>query len=645
MFRMPAEEPWNNLSRALMWAFLAQIVFWGLLFAFARSPLPGDVVKSYRPADVFAHPIAEGLTPVNFPLTEANRLPAEGLNGSDFSNACVRGARFPAWQFSFLIDPQWALSPGFQALYIGSLKDNYVVYVNGAMLETPRGRFGFPSSHDGLRPQVLSLTPDRLKVGDNRVDIVAVANGCRPSFKAMLFGPEPDLRRIESHRIATALGMPLVTVIAASMLSIIAFVLLPISGYNRLFLSVGLFMAALALRGASFMWHGEAFDEGTHDMLLSMVSGLTMGATAYFIKNWTSAPDSHTPVIVSITILDLLLLLGAWWLRQSWMPTITETTLINVSAIYFLARMWNLVRTQPRLVIRSFPFLSVGLATTLYDMVSGLFSLPRPLTAGLYFPFVIIAGVAIDLVVRGFELYRTAEQQRDDLARQVSEKETEISQSYARLKVQEQLNVVNAERQRLIRDMHDGVGGHLVSLLMQLKLGGVPSEVMRANIQAAVDDLRLIIDSMDSMGDSLEVGLAIFRDRMKPRLQAVKVELNWHNLLREEPRGYRPNEILNIYRILQEGVTNALKHAQPETIDLSLRPDPDQEGWLLLTLSDDGSGFSPEDRGQAGRGLGNLRRRAQMIGGRIEIVSSPGHGTTIRLYVPPAGRSESEGAS
>lgn len=633
MFRLPTAEPWTSLCRAFCWALLAQIVFWGVLFAFASKPLPSETSDAYRVKQVYMRAV-DGLTPQGFPLSQMTLL-KNGMTAmpDDFDNSCVRGATFPAHQFSFLLRPQ--PDRGFEALYLPLIKDNYVVYLNGRILAPPRGQFGFPSSHDGMRPQLLSLPPDALKAGDNRVDIVAVANGCKPHMKGALFGPEADLRRLEDHRLMTSWGMPLITVIAATLLSLFAAILLPISGYNRLFLSVTLFMAALAVRGGSLMWHGDTLGDSLHDTLLSVVSGLTMGATAYFLKNWTSAPDRHTPIIVGITLADIVILLCGWVAGQSWLPTVTETTLILVCSIYFLSRMWALARVQPQLLLRSFPFLSVGLATTFYDLYHGLFGLPRPLTAGLYFPFVIIVGVAIDLVTRGFELYRTAEDQRDDLARQVRDREAEIRASYARLQEQEQLNAVNAERQRLIRDMHDGVGGHLVSLLMQLKLGAVPAETMRVNIQAAVDDLRLIIDSMDSMGDSLEVGLAIFRERMRPRLQVVGVELNWRNALEAEPRGYRPNEILNIYRILQEGVTNALKHAQPKTIDLSLRADPDQPGWLILTLSDDGVGFATEERASAGRGLSHLRRRAQMIGGRIDIVSAPGSGTTIRLYVPP----------
>ncbi len=633
MFRLPTAAPWTHLCRALCWALVAQIVFWSLLFTFARKPLPSETTEPYRVREVYMRAV-DGLTPQPFPLSQMTLLP-DGMTPmpDDFANVCVRGATFPAYQISFLLTSQ--PNRGFEALFLPMIRDNYAVYLNGHLLTTPRGQLGFPSSHDGLRPQLLSLTPDMLRSDENRVDIVAVANACQPHMKGVLFGPETDLRQLQDHRLMTTLGMPLITVIAATLLSMIAAALLPISGYNRLFLSVTLFMAALAVRGASFMWHGSVLPDALHDTLLSIISGLTMGATAYFLKNWTSAPDRHTPIIVGVTLADVALLLIGWATKQSWLPTVTETLLILVCSAYFLYRMWALAQSQPQLLLRSFPFLSIGLVTTLYDLYHGLFGLPRPLTAGLYFPFVIIAGIAIDLVTRGFELYRTAEEQRDDLARQVRDREAEIRDSYARLQEQEQLNAVNAERQRLIRDMHDGVGGHLVSLLMQLKLGAVPAETMRVNIQAAVDDLRLIIDSMDSMGDSLEVGLAIFRERMRPRLQVVGVELNWRNALEAEPRGYRPNEILNIYRILQEGVTNALKHAQPKTIDLSLRADPDQPGWLILTLSDDGVGFATDERASAGRGLSHLRRRAQMIGGRIDIMSAPGSGTTIRLYVPP----------
>ena len=75
MFRLPTSEPWTSLSRALFWALLAQIVFWGVLFAFARTPLPPEKVDAYRVKAVYTRPV-DGLTPQAFPLSTMTLLPA-----------------------------------------------------------------------------------------------------------------------------------------------------------------------------------------------------------------------------------------------------------------------------------------------------------------------------------------------------------------------------------------------------------------------------------------------------------------------------------------------------------------------------------------------------------------------------------------
>ncbi|MGA9659693.1 MAG: ATP-binding protein [Asticcacaulis sp.] len=254
----------------------------------------------------------------------------------------------------------------------------------------------------------------------------------------------------------------------------------------------------------------------------------------------------------------------------------------------------------------------------------------RFIDAANYLPMVLIIAIAGTLLTRGYRLYQQAEAARADLAVQVAQKELEIRQSYANLHEQEKLNAINTERQRLIRDMHDGIGGQLVSLMLQLKSHDLPREQVHQQVQGAIDDLRLVIDSMDSVGDSLDIALAIFRERMQPRLKAAGVALEWQNHLEGSVQGFRPQEILHIYRILQEGMTNTLKYAEATHVTLSLWPEGEK---IRIDLSDNGKGFDMAAKLQGRRGLNHMQKRAHLLGADLRINSAPNEGTHLSFVI------------
>jgi signal transduction histidine kinase len=90
------------------------------------------------------------------------------------------------------------------------------------------------------------------------------------------------------------------------------------------------------------------------------------------------------------------------------------------------------------------------------------------------------------------------------------------------------------------------------------------------------------------------------------------------------------------YRIAQEALHNALRHADAEQIDVELAT---RGGGLRLTVRDNGRGFATAVPDAAGRrlGLSSMRERAQAAGGRLQVRSTPGTGTTIQLEVPAGG--------
>lgn len=242
-------------------------------------------------------------------------------------------------------------------------------------------------------------------------------------------------------------------------------------------------------------------------------------------------------------------------------------------------------------------------------------------------------GVIASIAREASEARRTVVQSNQILAARLAEQDQELARSYDAQKQMLQRQTMLEERQRIVRDMHDGIGGQLLGLLMQVRSGGAEAPVVEQGLQASMADLRLIVDSMDSADGSLAETLRSFEHRARPQVEAAGMALTVDHGLPEDQLGPGPRPTLQILRVLQEALTNAVRHSGGTTVSLTSAVAPD--GTLRITLADDGRGLPAEITG--GRGLASMRSRAAAVGGTLDIASSPS-GITLVLTLPdPAG--------
>lgn len=111
-----------------------------------------------------------------------------------------------------------------------------------------------------------------------------------------------------------------------------------------------------------------------------------------------------------------------------------------------------------------------------------------------------------------------AETLNRELEQRIREKSAELERNYQRLRELERQQVLDEERRRIMRDMHDGMGGHLVSTLALAESGATKSETIAEALRAALNDLRLMIDSLDPVEGDLTLVLGMFRARLESQL-------------------------------------------------------------------------------------------------------------------------------
>ena len=225
-----------------------------------------------------------------------------------------------------------------------------------------------------------------------------------------------------------------------------------------------------------------------------------------------------------------------------------------------------------------------------------------------------------------------------ELADKLARREREIEASHAQLRRIESAQAVLIERQRLMRDMHDGVGSTLIATLRTVEQGDFSRQGLADMLRAAIEDLRLAIDSLEPIEHDLTTLLATLRHRVGRRLEAAGLQLQWAMDDLPPLPWLDATQALQVLRLLQEALSNVIKHAGARTVAISAQV---ADGAVLVRVVDDGGGFDPA-AATAGRGMVNMHHRAARLGGLCEITSSPGPGAgavvalRLPLHRPPA---------
>lgn len=538
------------------------------------------------------------------------------------------------------------------AVLIVSAHDNALLYVDGALV-SGLGRAGRPPAVTSRRPQLMRI-PASLAHPGARIDIVvqrAVGFAhLRPFYIAeydRLYPSYLMLRLLRSD-------VPYANAVIAAFVAFFCFCAAPLFGARALLFSLG---------ALSLAWCGQYVGA----MLTQAPWGANANNGVYFVSFLAS-------------------LVCAFWFFVEWTSLFAQQRMQKTTVWSFFVDPWN-GRDRRRLFIASATLIAGGggiIAWRLsFDSMIGAQEVNRALLGiglvvvalcairvgafylrnGLRYPieasaflFTLVAAVAdmsmvrfmgsygvfldvaivsfplallISLAVRARGVFEAATASAATLNSLVADREREIVRSHEEIRRNERAAMLLDERSRIMRDMHDGIGGQLLGIILQARARKLSDEALVAGLEQSLDDLRLVVDSLEQGEGSLTGALGAFRARIEPRCEAVGVELGWAIEDVGATPNIGPDKTLQIYRILLEACTNALKHGRPKRIDVSLRR---QQDLIEIALADDGEGFDVSAP-PAGRGLANMDTRARRIGAVLSIESN-GAGARISLQLP-----------
>lgn len=191
---------------------------------------------------------------------------------------------------------------------------------------------------------------------------------------------------------------------------------------------------------------------------------------------------------------------------------------------------------------------------------------------------------------------------------------------------------VEEERRRVARDLHDDVGARLLMLIHR-----APTIDLADLARGAMDDLRTVLAALDARPGPLTEAVADWRAEASARCEAASVALDWENAIADGDRRLEPRQRSLIERLLREGLTNALKHAEPRRIAVRIDQRGDEVG---IRIADDGAAVDPV-RWVEGRGLRGMRQRLAAWGGSLSMSQGEHGGVTLQMRLSLAGEGRS----
>lgn len=206
--------------------------------------------------------------------------------------------------------------------------------------------------------------------------------------------------------------------------------------------------------------------------------------------------------------------------------------------------------------------------------------------------------------------------------------------------LQRLLMAYEEERRRIARDLHDHAGQLMTALIIQVAQLVAQAETtgnplleplrqLHGLAQQALDDLRkLVYELRPAILDDLGLAAAI-RWYVETYVRAAGIEAEVEVQGLEERLSAEVETVA--FRIVQEALTNVLRHARARRVQVRLLR---RDETLFALVRDDGVGFDPEEVGRRTFGIAGMRERAELVGGSVQILSAPGAGTTVLARLP-----------
>lgn len=605
-------------------AFLAgQLIYWLIVspFVFSRPPpLPGGIEVSAPLYTRLASPDPALLAKAAFKPAE---LPIE--------DCCDPGYRAVRMTFD---RPEGAGALGVVPV-IGA--DNYRMLVNGSTIYAD-GSMTLPGvDYNGNVRRVFRIPEAVLRPGANTLEFILVRDSGAPYFFVgpQRIGDYDALRAAFASRSFTLNDYLIISIAIGAVVALLTFVVW-VRGNRQ---PVLFWMLAVVVAWTLRLLYFYVTDPPLHGVqrmfYLFACVGFVPVAWLNLANHWAGKPWKWIERVSLGGYAALLAVIGTIFAFGLWqkVDTVDLVTQWFVLAVVIAAVALFVVRVvrDPARDYWETAIFGLCLSLMAWDAIGALAGFESDQHSNRVMPFLTL-GIVAAYLARNVRLFRSRAQLTGLLEGQLAERTQALEAAHLREKEMVREQAHGQERQRIMRDMHDGLGSQLMSMLLMAKRGKSEPGVIADGLQSVIDEMRLMIDSMDSVGESFASALAIFRERTQTRVEGAGIGFGWANDARDLP-DYGPRDVLQVTRILQEAVANALKHGDGNRIAVRIAAGVD--GYALrIRVTDNGSGLKGANA--RGRGLVNMAARAESLGGRLTVAAEGETRVTLDLPIRSA---------
>lgn len=616
MPQLPAR--WLRLVLAIL---LAQMIFW-----IGLDPLLSSKPDISKKLPVGTMEVATLNAPTADALSRADFKPVE----KPWSDCCSGGYRAARYHITLRSLPR----EGFVASSL-AVADNLEIYVNG-QLAFSHGRMDRANpSYQGNMPRYYSLPSALFRNGENTIDVVMV-RGKMPWFDAgtMVFGERQDLIAGYDQRSLLLNDFVWLSMGIGAVLALLALVIAIRSNDRSISLWTALTAAAWVLWIAFYQWTDPPFSPEGRLLYYFACACLAPICWLGLITAWTGKQSRWT-IGGMFGAYAATMIAIAWqlhWGGEGGYDSASDLTNyfgLATTALTVVVFGWHFRKgAELRIAETAILMLCVTvLACEFYwemrwQTVFGRINI-------VSIPFLLAFVVAY--LARNFRLFQSAEQINTLLQSQLTQRTAELEAAHLRERELVRAQAHQAERQRIMRDMHDGLGSQLMSMLLAARRGVAKPATVAEGLQSVIDEMRLLIDSMDSVGESLGSAFAMFRERVQGRVEEAGMAFHWQDDSQGQLPDMGPREVLQVFRIMQEAVTNALKHSTGTALSVNIAPSPEADRSVRIAISDNGGGLGKAN--PRGKGMDSMAARAEGIGGKLQVQSGA-KGVSVILDLP-----------
>jgi signal transduction histidine kinase len=616
-------------------------VLWAMLLAWCLC-LAGCMPRERFGAAVLTLDRGEALEagstwPVGMPAADAAWQPTVLPDAWDSTRPDYQG--YVWYRLRFATPADWRAP---LALYLPSVSMNAQVELNGQLLGH-QGRMQEPATRNFYTPLLFALPPSMLKPPGAQNEVRLLVMGYRfyrSGLAPLSVGPADTLQAAWSVRRFWQNTGTLVTSVLMLGLALAGALLWRRAPRARMYGWFTLAAAVWGVRNPNFVLTDSPFGNLWWNRASLAGAAAFVGLFALFTQDYCRWMQRAPPprwrelalplAYVAICVLLLALPSDTAGLRRLFLA-------LAVAALGLAAwSQWHLTRTAWRAGSR--PAWAVALAGAVYlglmlhdyavaadrSSVGQLF-LRQYAAVPLFMAFMLV------WTQRYREAFAQVEQLSQSLKQQVDAQRAELERQVGQLMAAESERVLSHERERLVSDLHDGLGLHLLTALKMARDPAAGREALSEVLTDCLDDLRLAIDSMSNIDERDPVLLlASLRFRLAPRLQAAGVQLDWEVAGEVAPQPWLDApKALHLLRVVQEALANAVRHAGATRVLLKVEA---QGTGVAVSVSDDGRGFDTA-AGHGGHGLASMRRRAALLGATLSVGPGARAGTEVRLVM------------